>query len=483
MNRKLLVLALMVTVAGGTNAQKNQQRTTAYAITGTEKGSQRWTEVRLIDVHTGEVIQTIYENSKETPAFSARSGKPIVKKSEPNMEQTEGRRIVRSLTDAHGRKVTVIKGDNNEMLTIIRSGNDSNTPDEVRKIVHIRTNGAIDKDKPFATKSAACAYDKKHDRLYYTPMGINQLRYIDLKSKETKVFYFDEDNFGVVAGMHDVKNQITRMAIASDHNGYALTNDAQHLIKFTTNKKAVITDLGPLKDDAENGNNSIHAYKLFGGDMVADDKENLYLVAANKSVFKISINDMTAKYLGSVSGLPVGFTTNGAAVEKESTIIISSANNTLGYYKFDLKDLVAEKISQSDDVYNASDLANGNLLSDKKKKDETSATAKGADEAGKQSRMTPESDVRYKASVYPNPVVKGEFVYVRFNDFPAGRYHLQLFDMSGKLLSTESLNVGSKMQLHLLQIPKSATQGQYSIKITGDANAEKILATEQIMVQ
>jgi len=29
----------------------------------------------------------------------------------------------------------------------------------------------METDKPFSTNSAALAYDKKHDRLYYTPMG------------------------------------------------------------------------------------------------------------------------------------------------------------------------------------------------------------------------------------------------------------------------------------------------------------------------
>ena len=96
------------------------------------------------------------------------------------------------------------------------------------------------------------AYDKKHERLYYTPMGINQLRYIDLKSN--KIYYFENEPFGTVSGPGDGANQICRMVIASDGNGYALTNDANHLIRFTTGKNPVITDLGALTDDASNAN-------------------------------------------------------------------------------------------------------------------------------------------------------------------------------------------------------------------------------------
>src|SRR6266480_7642183 len=45
----------------------------------------------------------------------------------------------------------------------------------------------------FATGVAAMAYDKKNNRLYYTPMFIDQLRYVDLKTM--KVFYVTEQPF------------------------------------------------------------------------------------------------------------------------------------------------------------------------------------------------------------------------------------------------------------------------------------------------
>src|SRR5205085_1617604 len=102
----------------------------------------------------------------------------------------------------------------------------------------------VQSDKPFATNSAACAYDKKHERLYYTPMGINQLRYIDLKS--AKIYYFEDEAFGTVSGPGDAANQIPRMTMAADGNGYALSNNCDHLVQFTTGKKPTINDLGAL---------------------------------------------------------------------------------------------------------------------------------------------------------------------------------------------------------------------------------------------
>jgi hypothetical protein len=65
--------------------------------------------------------------------------------------------------------------------------------------------------------------------------------------------------------------------------------------------------------------------------------------------------------------LPRGFSTNGAIVEGGSNIIVSSASSTMGYYRFDLNTLEAEKVSESENVFNASDLANANLVSEKKK--------------------------------------------------------------------------------------------------------------------
>src|SRR5688500_6495300 len=46
---------------------------------------------------------------------------------------------------------------------------------------------------PFSTGVAAVAYDAKNNRLYYTPMFIDQLRYIDMKTM--KVHYVTDQSF------------------------------------------------------------------------------------------------------------------------------------------------------------------------------------------------------------------------------------------------------------------------------------------------
>jgi hypothetical protein len=342
----------------------------------------------------------------------------------------------------------------------------------------------VQTDKPFATNSAALAYDKKHDRLYYTPMGINQLRYIDIKSG--KIYYFEDEPFGMVKGSHDVTNQITRMVIASDGNGYAITNDAEHLIRFTTGKKPTITDLGTIADDVSNGKNSVHSRSGYGGDVVADASGNLYLITANRNVFKINIESKVAKYLGAIKGLPAGFTTNAAMVEEGSKVIVASSQSTIGYFQFDLETLQSEMVSSQGDVFNASDLANGNLAFDKKKKkeepketpEETKSTVT-EDVAAKNAPL--EETVRNNSiAVYPNPVNKGESVKLYFADQPAGKYQVQFLDLAGKLILTQEITINTKSQVVDFILPE-VSKGSYLVKVFSQNN--KVSVTNKIVIQ
>jgi hypothetical protein len=355
-----------------------------------------------------------------------------------------------------------------------------------RKVVMVRSIRGTDMqtDKPFATNSAAMAYDKKHERLYYTPMGINQLRYIDLKASNPRIYYFEDEPFGKVSGLHDAPNQITRMVIASDGNGYALSNDANHLIKFTTGKKPVITDLGALTDDPANELNSVHSRKGYGGDLIADASENLYLITANRNVFKISLETRQATFKGTIKGLPAGFSTNGAMVEEGSKVIIASSESTVGYYRFDLNTLQAEKVSSEGTVFNASDLANGNLAFSKKKKDrkeEPEVKEETKDVVVEQAKQTISNDVigTGSISVYPNPVSNG-LVKLSFTDQPAGKYQVQLIDMAGRTIRTQEVNVQNKLQVVDFRVPDVAS-GSYLVKVASEAN--NVSVVNKLVVQ
>ena len=108
----------------------------------------------------------------------------------------------------------------------------------------------------FSSGVAAMAYDRKNNRIWYTPMFIDQLRYVDLKTM--KVFYVTDNTLiGSEMKNADQSNVVTRMVIADDDNGYAITNDGNNLVRFNT-KKLTVTNLGTLTDAPENNGVSIH---------------------------------------------------------------------------------------------------------------------------------------------------------------------------------------------------------------------------------
>ncbi|CAN5721162.1 hypothetical protein BH11BAC4_BH11BAC4_21640 [soil metagenome] len=450
MKQKLLFTAIAASVMFAANAQKQSQRTVAYLITSPEKGAPGWTEVKLVDLQTGEEIQSVYRSDSETEALNARTKKPVVK-------YDEAAKIPH-------KKIIVLPASTNEQGVRI-----------AERRIEVYETSMLKVDKPFATSSAACAYDKKHERLYYTPMGINQLRYIDLRSNT--IYYFEDEPFGALKGAGDVQNQVTRMVIAADGNGYALTNNGEHLVQFTTNKKATITDLGTLTDDAAN-KVSIHNRGGFGGDMVADEAGNLYVITANRNVFKVNIESRVAVFTGTIKGLPAGFTANGAAVENGRNIIISSATTTTGYYKFNLEKLQAEKFSTPNSVYNAADLANATLVKADERKDD--AVKPITEIASAEKIIPPGTEGKEKIAVYPNPVTTGS-VKINFTDYLAGNYELQLIDLTGKVISTQALLINNKTQVYEYKLPGQLANGAYLLKIVGSNN--RIVNTEKLIIE
>ncbi len=462
--KRTLLLSLLLSAFTSLNAQKS----TAYAITAAEKGHAAWGEVRLIDVISGQELKSIFSSKDQAELLNARTGKPVVKKDIKPEQPFNREFIIR------------YKGSDDKVLVKPVDGQAKSLSGIVEKrMATYRT--PVQMDQPFSTSSAACAYDKKHDRLYYTPLGIAQLRYIDLKAKTPTIHYFEDEAFGVLTSPRDVPNQITRMVIAGRGEGFALTNNANHLIKFSTNKKGVITDLGALTDDAANGNFSIHSNGGYGGDMIAGERGNLYLITANRNVFKIDPDTKVATYLGAIKGLPKGFSTNGAVVEKGTFVIVSSANSTQGYFRFDMNTLESEKVSAEGEVFNASDLAGSALLAEKKKDDKVSEVKpEDAIAQTDKSRLT-ELLQKNSLSVYPNPVATGSMVRLSFGDQPKGKYAIQFLDISGKMISSKEVTINSKMQVQDYKVPELLSRGNYLIKVVNDQN--KLIGINTIIVQ
>ena len=322
----------------------------------------------------------------------------------------------------------------------------------------------------FATGVAAVAYDRKNNRLYYTPMLFDQLRYIDLKTM--KVYYVTDQAFtGKALKSSNQGDIVTRMTFASDGYGYAMTNDGTQLIRFTSGKKIQITDLGTLVDDPSNKTVSIHnSCSSFGGDMIADDNGNLYVFSARNHVFRVDIETRVATHLGVISGLPQGFTVNGAVVSDNNEILVTSAVQTATWYSVDAKSWAATSFKVNSGGWQSSDLGNSNVLQTKPK---TTAPAL-------MSRTIPVEVGDGKINIYPNPVTANQFV-IQFNELKAGAYTLDVTDVTGRQVVQQVLNVSGENQSQTIRLTESTAKGVYMIKVTDGSN--KSVYTTKIIVQ
>lgn len=323
----------------------------------------------------------------------------------------------------------------------------------------------------FSSGVAALAYDSKHARVYYTPMFIDQLRYYDIKSQQ--VYYITVPFTNKPQKSSDQGNIVTRMTFASDGNGYAMTNDGMQLIRFTTGKKPQITDLGSLVDDPANKGVSIHnSCSSYGGDMIADDDGNLYVFSARNHVFKVNIETRVATHLGAVTGLPQGFTVNGAVVNENNQVIVGSAMESPALFVLDTKTWAASPMKINGTVWHTSDLANGNLLMSGNKPKTTTVDLVRDNTQGNT------GDGRI--NIFPNPVTNNQFT-IQFNELELGNYTVQVTDVTGRQLLQQVVNVGGDYQSQMIRLGSAIAKGVYLVKVSDQTN--KSVFSTKIVVQ
>ena len=225
-----------------------------------------------------------------------------------------------------------------------------------------------------------------------------------------------------------------------------------------------------LVDDPGNTGISVHnRCSSWGGDMVADDEGNLYLISANNSVFKVNIDTKVAKWLGPIKGLPTGFTINGVAVTDDGKLLAGSQSYAKGWYLVDPKSWTSTPYNAPKGIYLTSDLANSNFLST----------------AGQLILPLLSSRNRSLSSavqVYPNPVDAGSNQFkLQFNKLIPGNYTVELTDVSGKLIMTQKINILNDIQVQTINLKKNTAQGIYLVKVT-DISSKSIF-TQKLVVQ
>lgn len=312
---------------------------------------------------------------------------------------------------------------------------------------------------PSLSQSAALAYDKKNDRLYFSPMFMpGTLRYLNLSDNTTSELSF----YQPVAPEADREaGNFTRMVIGADGNGYAITNDGYTFIRFGTGKKAAVENLGSLIDDEKNGGISIHnKCSSWGGDMIADAYGSLYIISIRQNVFKVNPQTRVATLVGQIQGLPAEFTCNGVAVNAEGKIVLSGATYTKNYFTVDLNTLKAEPLTGTD-VYNASDLATGNLY----------LQAEVDSKLNSMVTIQPRVLASDKISIYPNPVTDSR-ITISFDKTGAGNYTIELTDQAAKIVARKVVAIGAKGQTAIINAESKLAKGMYFVKITDGANRQ-----------
>jgi Secretion system C-terminal sorting domain len=411
----LLFLTASMLLTIHTTAQKKAASSRAFAFTSEVKGSAVWDVLRVVNLQNGDVLQSYNLNTTAQP-FDAASGKAIAS---PQADPVAG----------------------------------------------------VDFLKPaFNTGVAACAFDRVHNRLYYTPMRLDQLRYIDLNEATPRVYFVQGKKMNPAGSFPQEGFVFTRMTIAADGNGYALTNDGTHLVQFTTDRNPDISDLGTITDNAKNAV-SIHSQcSSWGGDMIADASGNLYLFTMKNNVFKIDIKSRIAEYLGQVKGVSEKFTTNGAAVDENGMVFLGSANDTESY-RVNLKTMEATKVERkSDNTFNLSDLANGNLAFENQQTKPVAPVDKAVTKVN-----------NGYISVYPNPVRNGSSINITFDVTEPGQYSILLVDVMGRTITNKEIKVLSSKQIETLSYGGTTPNGMYFVRVL---NAKKeMVMSNKITIQ
>ncbi|HEX6427552.1 MAG TPA: T9SS type A sorting domain-containing protein [Niastella sp.] len=404
MCKMLCYVLIFITLPHFVNSLKGQSNHFAYAVTAANTGSSEWIALRSLNTRTGKFSSMLLNmNDRKGPMYNFLTHKLIDKKEAPVL-----------LSNAPV---------NNPSLPALNSG------------------------------VAAIALDRKHNRIYYVPMSDDQLRYIDLTTMKV---YGDVDLSFSKAGKYTFKSTspITRLVITPDGYGYTITTENK-LIRFTTNGRPVLSDQGALVDDPLNNEMTVlNPCDNAGGDLVADDAGNLYLITAGNRVYKIDVNTRVATYQATITGLPSRFTTNGAAVDENGQLIVSSSIYTGASFIVDHKTWKALPSSAMQQLYGIADLASSHVLHVKKEIPSVVFFSRPFNKTG-------------HVRIYPNPVLFDE-VNIQFNDLPSGNYTILLEDALGRKVIQQKIKITRQAQTEVLHIPTITAQAFYYIRILNE---------------
>lgn len=185
---------------------------------------------------------------------------------------------------------------------------------------------------------AAIAYDRDSNRIYFVNNTRNQppLCYFDLDNST----FYRCTGYPLETNGNDGWN-VNRMGKGSDGYFYALTSNAQDLIRFSIEPGNVpnISRLGALTNATTNGSRDVLSEG--GGDLFADGSGKLYLIANSSNMYKINPNTLVATFMGQVNPFPG--TSQSLAIDANGNVYINGAYNSV--YRLDLQTMGATAIN------------------------------------------------------------------------------------------------------------------------------------------
>lgn len=302
---------------------------------------------------------------------------------------------------------------------------------------------------------AALAYDQKCSSLFYVPMFSSNIYVLNTRTNQITLV----ENTAIKSEACTLGSHITRMTATKDGSIYAMSNSGSQLLKIKNEKgRYTVQDLGTIKDAVPNAEQSLSKMQTgFGGDMIADAEQNLYVLSAFKNVYKISLKNLSSQYLGTISGLPDQYTINGSAVNSSGNIIIGNAQGQ-ALYEVDFKTLQAkplEKVS-SFPIY---DLASPYFVNDE--------ASPGP------------AELFTGISVYPTKVNQQFFNIKINNEKIKGNLKVELQDLMGNKVVTQTISVlrdRSEFRVAL----KKMNAGVYILNIN-DATGQTIFNTKLLV--
>lgn len=339
------------------------------------------------------------------------------------------------------------------------SGEKVFTVDSSSKVISQARRGLVTEDKNSfnnsqATTMAALAYDSSNNNLVYMPMFSSNIYVLNPQTKEISLV---ENNVVRVTSC-DINSHITRMTTGYDGNIYAVNNSGTQFLQIS--KKGgqyVVNDLGIIKDDTSNGKNSFTKIETgFGGDMVADADNNFYIFAASGNVFKVSAKELKAKFVGKIAGIPDNYSVNGSAVNAQGRVVIASAKGA-PLYEVDLATLQAKQLPGEQNLH-IYDLASKYFVND---------------------RVSSNSNVLTNLDIYPTKVDE-HFVNVHVNNKKVkGNIKLNVFDMSGKNVMSESMSVKDGVLDQKVYF-RGLIKGAYIVSLADESG--KVILNKKILI-